>query len=178
MLARTSNSAGGQMGFGQAISTCFRKYAVFRGRAARSEYWYFVLFGALLEIPAGIADAVIAGSGQNGGQPVSGLISLVLFLPRISVAVRRLHDVNRSGWVLGGLFLYILVAGAMLGFYIYSLGGATPSFAGPIGIVGIVLFLGLFAWLVYLFVLSVVKGTTGPNAYGEDPLGPDVNVFQ
>jgi uncharacterized membrane protein YhaH (DUF805 family) len=42
------------MTFGQSVSTCFRRYAVFSGRATRSEFWYFVLFMVLLVIPLGV----------------------------------------------------------------------------------------------------------------------------
>src|SRR5436189_326586 len=90
------------MGFGAAIQSCFSKYATFRGRAPRSEYWYFVLFSILIQIPASILDSALSPertSSRNG--PVSALLSLALLLPSLAVTVRRLHDTNRSGfWVL------------------------------------------------------------------------------
>jgi uncharacterized membrane protein YhaH (DUF805 family) len=75
------------MNFGQAISTCLRKYATFPGRAARPEYWWFFLFEILL---------IAAASRIN--ETLSGLISLALLLPALAVGARRLHDIGKSGW--------------------------------------------------------------------------------
>lgn len=80
------------MTFVQAIQSCYSNYATFSGRAARSEYWFFVLFQCLITafcwmlIPFGL------------GRSLLGLIALANFLPAISVTVRRLHDTDRSGW--------------------------------------------------------------------------------
>src|SRR5262245_14040312 len=49
------------MGFGGAIKTCFRKYAVFRGRARRPEYWWWTLFNLLLSLGLTLVDLAIAG---------------------------------------------------------------------------------------------------------------------
>jgi len=85
-----------QMGFGEAIKTCFYKYATFRGRARRPEYWWWMLFNILLSIPFAIADVVIEGAGGPG--VLSNLVNLALFLPSLAVGVRRLHDTDRRGW--------------------------------------------------------------------------------
>jgi len=161
------------MGFGEAIGSCFRKYAVFRGRAPRSEYWYFLLFEFLVSIPAAMIDQAIPGKTSA----ISGLVSLAFFLPRLAVTVRRLHDVNRSGWWLGGFFLAV-VAGLIL--IIGALGnslGSNPDFQSPIGLIAAGVLIGAFFYGIWLFVLSVLKGTTGPNDYGEDPLGSSADVF-
>lgn len=168
------------MTFGEAIRTCFRKFVTFRGRARRSEYWYLVLFGILLAIPAGIVDTMIdVSSGRTtGGRPLSGLLSLVLFLPRLSVAVRRLHDVNYSGWFIGGLFIALtVIVGMFVGLFMGKPRGAEPDFGTPLGIAVIVGFIGLFVWAIWLFVLTLLRGTDGPNKYGEDPKGSTVDVF-
>lgn len=74
------------MGFVEAIKTCFAKYATFEGRARRSEYWYFCLFGFIVSL-------------LLGWIPVVGmLIGLALLLPSIAVFVRRMHDIGKSGW--------------------------------------------------------------------------------
>lgn len=83
-------------GFGDAISTCFRKYVTFSGRAARPEYWWFILFIILGGVAASIVDAAIFGSGHI--DPLNGLFSLAVFLPNLAVTARRLHDTDRSGW--------------------------------------------------------------------------------
>ena len=84
------------VGFGEAISICFKKYFVFQGRAKLSEYWYFILFCIILSL-VGIYLSSI------GSTPLS-ILGLVLsygtIIPQISVNVRRLHDTNRSGWYL------------------------------------------------------------------------------
>jgi len=80
------------MGFAAAVSACFSKYATFSGRARRSEYWWFALFQALVNIVAyGIEQ-------QTDGGLIGNLIELALVLPALAVAVRRLHDIDRSGW--------------------------------------------------------------------------------
>jgi uncharacterized membrane protein YhaH (DUF805 family) len=89
------------MNFTTAIRTCFSRYVTFSGRAPRSEYWWFVLFCILGSIAAAIVDAIIFGfaRGPNGGfDPVGTIFSLATFLPSLSVGVRRLHDLGRSGW--------------------------------------------------------------------------------
>lgn len=161
------------MGFGQAIKSCFTKYAAFQGRAPRSEYWYFILFVVLVQIPASLVDEAIAPDARNG--PVSGLLSLAVLLPQISVTVRRLHDTNRSGWLLGGFYVYIIatVIVAVAAF----IGKARPDFGAPLGLTAIVLMIGVFVGAIWMFVLMVIGGTAGANKYGPDPLGPDVTVF-
>ena len=77
------------MTFGESISTCFRKYVAFGGRATRSEYWWFVLFTFLVSLVASFVS-----------QALSSLFSLAVLLPSIAVGVRRLHDTDRSGWFL------------------------------------------------------------------------------
>ncbi len=80
------------MGFGEAISKCLNNYVTFSGRARRSEYWYFVLFNILASFAASALDMAI------GTMILQLLVALGLFLPGISVTVRRLHDKDRSGW--------------------------------------------------------------------------------
>ncbi|MGZ5897039.1 MAG: DUF805 domain-containing protein, partial [Xanthobacteraceae bacterium] len=84
------------MNFGEAIASGFQNYASFTGRTPRSGYWYWVLFGVLLAIPTNIIDFVIFPTSDY--TPVSSLVSLALLLPGLSVSVRRLHDIDRTGW--------------------------------------------------------------------------------
>ena len=80
------------MGFGQAISSGFSNYVNFSGRSCRSEYWYWILFIIVADIVAGIIDYAI------GIQVVTGLFGLATLLPNLAVAIRRLHDLDRTGW--------------------------------------------------------------------------------
>jgi len=76
-----------------------KKYAVFSGRARRKEYWMFILFNLIFTTIAAIIDNV---AGTTAGELHYGLFyilyGLAVFIPGISVAVRRLHDVGKSGW--------------------------------------------------------------------------------
>ena len=74
------------MSFTESIKSCFGQYATFSGRAPRSEFWWFFLFLTLILIPA----ALLA--------PFGAVIIVPVLLPAISVEVRRLHDIDRSGW--------------------------------------------------------------------------------
>ncbi|MGH7071518.1 MAG: DUF805 domain-containing protein [Acetobacteraceae bacterium] len=101
--------------FTNSIRICFRKYAVFNGRAPRSELWYFFLFGSLILTAVLIIGAILdagSGSGLKVGGPASALTWIVLFLPSLSVQVRRLHDLDRTGWwyVIG----FVRLAGGLL----------------------------------------------------------------
>jgi uncharacterized membrane protein YhaH (DUF805 family) len=80
------------MPFQDAVKICLSKYVDFKGRARRSEYWWFVLFNVIVGIVAGIIDAII------GTQIIGYLASLALLLPNIAVGIRRLHDTSRVGW--------------------------------------------------------------------------------
>ena len=86
------------MDFHAAVNTCFQKYVEFNGRATRSEYWYFVLFLLGIGLVLAVVDGTVYGFGEHGSQPFSSVFSLVTFLPSLAVAVRRLHDIGRSGW--------------------------------------------------------------------------------
>lgn len=73
-----------------------KKYAVFNGRARRTEYWMFFLFNLLISIGLAFADRAMGYKDGNG--PLRGLYALAVFLPSIGVAIRRMHDSNHSGW--------------------------------------------------------------------------------
>lgn len=145
----------------------FKRYADFRGRSRRMEFWMFqVLNFAVALVLAGpfffsYMSAAVATAGEPnadtaaieammaGGLGLSavgvglyGLYALVAFIPSIAVTVRRFHDRDMSGWWYLGLTL-----------------------AGLIPIVG---FLGSIAFLVLMFL----PGTAGPNRFGNDPKDP------
>ena len=76
-----------------------KKYAVFSGRARRSEYWYFFLFSMIASVILTILDTVL-GLNSSGNGVLSGIYSLAVLIPSIAVGVRRMHDVGKSGWFL------------------------------------------------------------------------------
>jgi uncharacterized membrane protein YhaH (DUF805 family) len=119
------------MNFTQAIASGFKNYVGFSGRACRSEYWYWVLAMFILGIVTTVIDIFVFSEGVF--RPITSIMQLAVFLPSLAVAIRRLHDLDRTGW----WFLIIFtVIGAIL-----------------------------------LLVWFCMKGTTGPNRFGADPLG-------
>ena len=81
------------MGFKNAVTTCFRKYATFSGRARRSEYWWFMLF-------VNIVSAALSSwfANENGFSLVGVVFELVVLLPALAVTWRRMHDIGKSGF--------------------------------------------------------------------------------
>lgn len=110
------------MPFGDAVRTCFKKYADFSGRASRAEYWWFFLFCVLVYFGLAILVGSMASpTGDGAAQGVALLLLatvLGLVIPQLAAAVRRLHDTDKSGWwylialvpYLGGIVLIVLLA--------------------------------------------------------------------
>jgi uncharacterized membrane protein YhaH (DUF805 family) len=104
------------MGFINDIKTSFRKYFDFSSRSSRSEYWFFSLFVFLISIAGYFIEYIIIGDALFekllAEPPVKTyseiIITLAILTPSISLSVRRLHDVNRSGW-------WLLIALTLIG---------------------------------------------------------------
>lgn len=102
-VAKNGNTGAGRNVF-SSYGDCFKKYFDFKGRSTRFEYWSFVLVNFLINFVL----AILEGVGEQA-QVLSLLYSLVVFIPGISVQVRRLHDINRSGWwLLGLVMMYVM----------------------------------------------------------------------
>ena len=82
------------MDFVSAVKAGLGKYATFSGRARRSEYWWFILF---YEVVLGLA-LVIDFTILDSMPVLNVVVSLGLLLPSLGVSIRRLHDIDRSGW--------------------------------------------------------------------------------
>ena len=104
------------MNFQESVKTCFNKYAVFEGRASRSEYWWFVLFLILASVVTSIISLKL-----------NSLFGLAMLVPSISAATRRLHDTNRSGW--WQLIAFLPVIGAIVLIVFLAQEGTTESTA-------------------------------------------------
>ena len=136
------------MDFKAAVETCFRKYAIFTGRAARPEFWWFILFGFLGNLIAGTLDRTLFGGairpmggfgmhglyglyGLHGPQLFGSIFGLAMLLPTLAVGARRLHDIGRSGW--WQLLVLIPVVGALVLLYWYVQPGTrtTNQFGAP-----------------------------------------------
>ncbi|MCX7890450.1 MAG: DUF805 domain-containing protein [Rhodobacteraceae bacterium] len=165
------------MTFGQSVRTCFRNYATFRGRARRSEYWWFALFLALTSSAASAIDEGLGFGGADGaGGPVSGLWGLATFLPALAVGWRRLHDTGRPGWL---LLVPTIVALAALAWAARSLGLFSAGIGSPeemmdrlaafgparMALVGAATFIPAVA----LIVMLCQPGERGANRYGPEP---------
>lgn len=84
------------LGFPESVVRCLRKYATFRGRATRAEYWWFSLFNTLLGMVVYAAVQHLMGTEAADG--AASIVQLALFLPMLAVGVRRLHDIDFRGW--------------------------------------------------------------------------------
>jgi uncharacterized membrane protein YhaH (DUF805 family) len=101
------------------MSVVTQHYFDFNGRARRAEFWWFVLVVIIIDIILGVIQSVL-----HLGSILTGLLSLGLLLPNLGVAVRRLHDIGRSGWwILIGL---VPILGWILLIYWYAQPG-TPG---------------------------------------------------
>jgi len=89
-----------------------KKYAVFQGRARRKEYWMFTLFNVLIAMGLAFIDVFAGLANEDGVGALSTIYSLAVLLPGLGVAVRRLHDIGRSGWWL--LIALVPVVGAVV----------------------------------------------------------------
>ena len=146
-----------------------QKYSDFTGRAPRAEYWWYTLAVIVAAIVIGIVEGILGLDGTVGPY---GLLSLVfmlaLLVPGLAVTARRLHDTNRSGWwMLIAVVPYALMA--VLGIMAATSGSAMGALA-VVGLFSIVALIGAIALLVFM----VLPGTRGPNKYGPDPYGADV----
>lgn len=108
------------MSFTEAVSAVFSKYATFTGRATRPEFWWFALFNIIASLILGLIDQAVFGY-----EVLSAIYGLGVLLPGLAVAVRRLHDIDRSGWWL--LIGIVPVIGWILLIYWYASEGTPGS---------------------------------------------------
>ena len=161
-----------------------RRYADFSGRSRRMEFWmwqllqfivYFVVvvlamvFGGGMMMMAGDPSALAAAGGAMLIIMLLYMVyALAVFIPSLAVAVRRLHDTNRTGWwILAPVapYLVAILAGMMA--------VSSPDMAGAAGILALVCMVAALALAITLLVFYFLEGTRGPNKYGPDPKGQD-----
>ena len=150
---------------GQAIASVFKKYAVFSGRARRSEYWYFFLFNLLIAIVFALLEFLTGESRFT--QWLSALYSVATLLPGLAVSWRRLHDIGKSGgWT---FFVYIILAAIAL--ILFVSGQSTIPDSDGSTILAILIFGGaaLIIWIIVFIVWLATNGQPGENEYGPDP---------
>ena len=99
------------MNFVESIKISLYKYIDFTGRSSRGDFGYFLLFYFILLIVSEILDQAIVGKTNfidNNYGPAYLIINLLLILPSLSLSVRRLHDINKTGW---WIFLSLTIIG-------------------------------------------------------------------
>ncbi len=75
-----------------------KNYALFEGRASRQEYWMFTLFNVLIYIGLVILTVALSGVTKTDQTILASIYNLAMIIPSIAVAIRRMHDTDRSGW--------------------------------------------------------------------------------
>ncbi len=138
------------MNIEQSVVTCLRKYATFRGRASRSEYWWFALFTLVVAIMAGRVSDTLAL-----------ILDLLLFLPLLAAQVRRLHDVGFSGW-----WLFLPTVPAFIVAFELPQSESIETAFGWIGVAG----------TIYILWLMVSRGVAFENQYGKP--GPELDYVE
>lgn len=110
------NDPNATLSFVQAVKQVLNNYANFSGRARRSEYWYYALFSMIVAFIAQVLDLILGLNIEGIGYGYLYIIcALALIVPSLSVSVRRLHDINKSGWnllwglipIIGGILLIV-----------------------------------------------------------------------
>ncbi|HEY5713705.1 MAG TPA: DUF805 domain-containing protein [Allosphingosinicella sp.] len=171
-----------------------RRYADFSGRSRRMEFWMWqlgkvIFFGVLFILAlAMMGPALMSGDVNNLGSAFIGImflyliylvVGLAILVPDLAVAVRRLHDTERSGWwILAPLAPYIPLM-ALGGFAGATLDPKNPTggaMAG-LGILAMVCILAVMVLAIVLLVFYFLEGTPGPNKYGPDPKANTGQVF-
>jgi uncharacterized membrane protein YhaH (DUF805 family) len=159
-----------------------RRYAEFSGRSRRMEFWMWQLFKFLVVMAFYVVMFAVAGTAMMSGDPsglvavggivmVIALIMMVFFLgiliPDIAVAVRRLHDTDRTGWwILAPLAPYVLI---IIGTMMAASNPEAPGVGGILALIGMIGVIGLGLTLLVFYFL---EGTRGPNRFGPDPKEP------
>ena len=145
-----------------------KRYAQFSGRAPRAEYWWFYLAYMILYFVLTILTRISSIFG------ILGIVFLALIIPMITVGVRRLHDTNRTGWwLLAPLVPYLIGFAMVFPAIMAGAAGANPFSMASFGVAGIFMLIG-FVLGIAVFIFTVLPGTTGPNKYGPDPYGGEL----
>lgn len=190
------------MGFWQAVKTCFKKFFDFKGRARRSECWWFVLFVLIVTfvwciLGSFISVAVMFGLGGENFNPKTAaiLLTVVAFIPLLfliipcyAVYTRRLHDTGRSGW---WIVLSLIIGIAYAAAYFKALmpmweridEGAIPATqfhviadtfqtSPALGTILCILMLASTAVGITILVFQIQDSHRGENKYGPSPKYP------
>jgi uncharacterized membrane protein YhaH (DUF805 family) len=121
------------MSFWEAVRSGFDHYVRFDGRASRPAFWWWFLFSILVAVAVSAMDGTIFEESML----LTLFVWAVLILPSLSVAIRRLHDTNRSGWWILISFIPIIGSIVLLIFYLQESDPDDNSYGPPMaGLVG------------------------------------------
>lgn len=149
------------MNFFDSVISAFKNYVNFSGRATRSEFWWFFLFCILLymltfSLSVEEFNGALSNSELQNGNPAQlvglfiqswfGVAFLVTFIPSITIAVRRFHDLNMSGWWYVGLQI-------------------APSLLPSIFIFNLISLMALFLFVYFMAQEGGEDNRFGPNPY-------------
>lgn len=115
------------MNYVDSVKSGFKKYATFSGRASRSEFWYWYLFCLVFATVTLMLDSLVfhvSTTDQTAIHPIYTIFMLITMIPSFAVWVRRLHDVNRSGW---WLLICFTVIGIFFPLFVWNCRKGTQS---------------------------------------------------
>jgi uncharacterized membrane protein YhaH (DUF805 family) len=138
----------------------FSRYFDFSGRSSRAEYWYFAALMWFISLLIVLGEKVLGEAVESVLAVINSLFGLITFIPSLSVAVRRLHDINRSGFELLKYGIAMVVVLALMPIALY----VAPFFVFVLGLAAVVIG-------IKFLVLMVIEGDRGPNLYGPNPYG-------
>src|ERR1035441_9854327 len=140
----------------------FKKYASFKGRATRKEFWLFVLFNFIVANVVGLVSGFLAAKTGHVEIGIAGVLVyyLATLIPTLAVTVRRLHDTSRSAW-------WLLISLAPL------LGGFALATVVPKMNAELVGFISAPIGAIALLAILTLKGSKGDNRYGANPVVAD-----
>ena len=178
-----------RMKFWEAVKTCWGKYAVFTGRARRSEYWWFSLFYlliVLIPVFSGFFTEILSDLYGNSLFSVIAVVPIllgllamfVLLIPCFSVQTRRLHDTGNSGWWI----VWSLIVSAIDGILPFTFLGQEAAKLGEFQIIRQCFDVSLLAGLsvtalsiasmalgLIILIFSIMDSQKGENKYGLSP---------
>lgn len=143
--------------FPDAIKLFFSRYVDFQGRSTRAEYWWVYLFNLIIFGVWALLFFVLGGINMRTEEvsplgfiliALVAIYVLAIIIPGIALFIRRLHDINQTGWIYLGLVV-----------------------ASVIPVIG-------FIASIAMIVIACIPGTKGPNKYGPDPLNPGAGAAE
>lgn len=185
---KNQNGMKDRLSFGKAVASCFEKYFTFKGRASRSEYWYFVLFCVIVRLCFEVFKSLVTNTAYpaitDNAQGICRtcfialryIMYVALVFPMFSVTVRRLHDRDDYGWLAILIYLVPWLFNRVLEILILSFSSALKEQAESPEVINGLTALALSyiiinqVALIAQLVLFCRVGTEGPNSFGHDPV--------